>query len=79
MTTKLADVEGPSIASSDYMSDVPDQIRQFVPNPLCDPGAPTNTASPTPGRRPAATFTSTLIRWWYERYRPPIAAIVVAS
>jgi hypothetical protein len=38
VTTKLADAEGPILASSDYMSDVPDQIRQFLPNPVRDTG-----------------------------------------
>ena len=39
VTTKLADAAGPIVASTDYVSDVPDQIRQFVPNPFATLGA----------------------------------------
>jgi pyruvate dehydrogenase E1 component len=51
VTTKLADAEGPIIASSDYISDVPDQIRQFLPNPFATLGADDHGFSDT---RPAA-------------------------
>jgi pyruvate dehydrogenase E1 component len=51
LTTKLADAEGPIIASSDYMSDVPDQIRQFLPHPFATLGADDHGFSDT---RPAA-------------------------
>ena len=36
---KLAGANGPIIASTDYTSDVPDQIRQFVPNDFATLGA----------------------------------------
>ncbi|MDN5804856.1 MAG: pyruvate dehydrogenase (acetyl-transferring), homodimeric type, partial [Microlunatus sp.] len=39
VTRKLADAEGPIIASTDYMSAVPDQIRQFLPNAFATLGA----------------------------------------
>ncbi len=39
LTTKLADAQGPVIASTDYMSEVPDQIRQYVPNAWATLGA----------------------------------------
>jgi pyruvate dehydrogenase E1 component len=39
VTTKLADARGPIIASTDYVSEVPDQIRQFVPNAWATLGA----------------------------------------
>ncbi|MGP5218623.1 pyruvate dehydrogenase (acetyl-transferring), homodimeric type [Arthrobacter rhombi] len=38
-TEKLADAQGPVIAVSDYASQVPDQIRQFVPNDFATLGA----------------------------------------
>ena len=39
VTRKLADAAGPVVASTDYMSAVPDQIRQFVPNRFATLGA----------------------------------------
>ena len=39
VTSKLADARGPIVASTDYVSDVPDQIRQFLPNPFATLGA----------------------------------------
>ena len=39
VTSKLADAAGPIVASTDYVSDVPDQIRQFLPNPFATLGA----------------------------------------
>jgi pyruvate dehydrogenase E1 component len=39
VTRKLAEAQGPIVASTDYMSAVPDQIRQFVPNPFATLGA----------------------------------------
>ncbi|HEU5485082.1 MAG TPA: pyruvate dehydrogenase (acetyl-transferring), homodimeric type [Microlunatus sp.] len=39
VTRKLADAPGPIIASTDYMSAVPDQIRQFLPNRFATLGA----------------------------------------
>ena len=39
VTQKLAGANGPIIASTDYTSDVPDQIRQFVPNDFATLGA----------------------------------------
>ncbi len=39
LTTKLADAAGPVIATTDYMSEVPDQIRQYVPNAWATLGA----------------------------------------
>jgi pyruvate dehydrogenase E1 component len=51
VTTKLAEAEGPIIASSDYMSDMPDQIRAALPNPFATLGADEHSFSDT---RPAA-------------------------
>ena len=45
------DSSGPVIASTDYVSDVPDQIRQFLPNPFATLGADGHGFSDT---RPAA-------------------------
>ena len=39
MTTKLADAAGPIVATTDYVSEVPDLIRQFVPNDFATLGA----------------------------------------
>ncbi|HYI55583.1 MAG TPA: pyruvate dehydrogenase (acetyl-transferring), homodimeric type [Microlunatus sp.] len=39
VTRKLAEAQGPVIASTDYMSAVPDQIRQFLPNRFATLGA----------------------------------------
>jgi pyruvate dehydrogenase E1 component len=39
VTRKLADASGPVVASTDYMSAVPDQIRQFLPNRFATLGA----------------------------------------
>ena len=39
VTSKLADARGPIIATTDYVSEVPDQIRQFVPNAFATLGA----------------------------------------
>jgi pyruvate dehydrogenase E1 component len=39
VTRKLADAAGPIIAATDYVSEVPDQIRQFLPNPFATLGA----------------------------------------
>ena len=39
VTQKLAGAAGPIIATTDYTSDVPDQIRQFVPNDFATLGA----------------------------------------
>jgi pyruvate dehydrogenase E1 component len=39
VTTKLSGAEGPIIASTDYVSEVPDQIRQFLPNSFATLGA----------------------------------------
>ena len=39
VTRKLADSPGPIVASTDYVTDVPDQIRQFLPNPFATLGA----------------------------------------
>ncbi|WP_417234860.1 transketolase-like TK C-terminal-containing protein, partial [Arthrobacter sp.] len=39
LTEKLADAPGPVIAVCDYASQVPDQIRQFVPNDFATLGA----------------------------------------
>lgn len=36
---KLADASGPIVASTDFASEVPDQIRQFVPNRFATLGA----------------------------------------
>ena len=51
VTSKLAEAGGPVIATSDYVSDVPDQIRQFLPNPFATLGADDHGFSDT---RPAA-------------------------
>jgi pyruvate dehydrogenase E1 component len=51
VTTKLAEADGPVIASTDYVSDVPDQIRQFLLNPFATLGADDHGFSDT---RPAA-------------------------
>ena len=34
VTSKLSEAPGPIVATTDYLSDVPDQIRQFLPNPF---------------------------------------------
>ena len=39
ITTKLAGAEGPIVATTDYMSMVPDQIRQYIPNRFATLGA----------------------------------------
>ncbi len=39
VTKKLADSAGPVIATTDYVSEVPDQIRQFLPGPFATLGA----------------------------------------
>jgi pyruvate dehydrogenase E1 component len=39
VTTKLGDAQGPIIATTDYVSEVPDQIRQFLPNAFATLGA----------------------------------------
>ena len=39
LTQKLAGAQGPIVATSDYASDVPDAVRQFVPNPWATLGA----------------------------------------
>ena len=39
VTAKLADASGPVVATTDYVSEVPDQIRQFLPNPFATLGA----------------------------------------
>ncbi|MBO1902839.1 pyruvate dehydrogenase (acetyl-transferring), homodimeric type [Leucobacter weissii] len=39
LTEKLAEGEGPVVAVSDWATDVPDQIRQFVPRPYAVLGA----------------------------------------
>jgi pyruvate dehydrogenase E1 component len=39
VTSKLAGARGPVIATTDYVSEVADQIRQFVPNPFATLGA----------------------------------------
>lgn len=39
VTQKLAGAEGPIVATSDYMSAMPDQIRQFLPNDFATLGA----------------------------------------
>ena len=51
VTQKLAGAEGPIVASTDYVSEVPDQIRQFLPNPFATLGADGHGFSDT---RPAA-------------------------
>ena len=64
VTEKLADAAGPVIATTDYVSEVPDQIRQFLPGPLRHPGRrrarllrhPGGGAAVLPHRRP--------LRWW---------------
>ena len=39
VTSKLADSPGPVVASTDYVSEVPDQIRQFLDRPFATLGA----------------------------------------
>jgi pyruvate dehydrogenase E1 component len=39
VTQKLSGATGPVIATTDYASDVPDQIRQFLPRPFATLGA----------------------------------------
>ena len=39
LTGKLADAQGPIVATTDYASEVPDQIRQFLPHPFATLGA----------------------------------------
>jgi len=39
VTQKLSGATGPVIATTDYASDVPDQIRQFLPHPFATLGA----------------------------------------
>ena len=56
VTQKLADAPGPVIATTDYVSEVPDQIRQFLPRPFATLGADGHGFSDT---RPAAR------RWFH--------------
>ncbi len=58
---------GPVVAVSDYMRAVPDQIRQWVPQRRSPRSAPTASASPTPGPRPAGSSRSTDRRSWSAR------------
>jgi pyruvate dehydrogenase E1 component len=51
VTEKLRDAAGPIIASTDFVSEVPDQIRQYLPNPFATLGADGHGFSDT---RPAA-------------------------
>jgi pyruvate dehydrogenase E1 component len=51
ITQKLADAPGPVIATTDFASEVPDQIRQFLPRPFATLGADGHGFSDT---RPAA-------------------------
>ena len=39
VTAKLAEARGPVVATTDYVSAVPDQIRQFLPQPFATLGA----------------------------------------
>ena len=39
VTAKLAEARGPVVATTDYMAQVPDQIRQFLPHPFASLGA----------------------------------------
>lgn len=39
LTSKLAEAAGPVVASTDYTAQVPDQIRQFLPNAFATLGA----------------------------------------
>jgi len=39
VTRKLADAQGPIVASTDYVSAVPDGIRQYLPNRFATLGA----------------------------------------
>ena len=39
VAAQLAEAPGPVVASTDYVSAVPDQIRQFVPHPFATLGA----------------------------------------
>jgi pyruvate dehydrogenase E1 component len=56
VTEKLAGTAGPVIATTDYVSEVPDQIRQFLPRPFATLGADGHGFSDT---RPAAR------RWFH--------------
>ncbi len=56
ITAKLADNSGPVIATTDFASEVPDQIRQFLPRPFATLGADGHGFSDT---RPAAR------RWFH--------------
>ncbi len=47
VTTKLVGSDGPVIASTDYVSELPDQIRQYVPNPFATLGADSHGFSDT--------------------------------
>jgi len=47
VTKKLADARGPVVATTDYMSQVPDQIRQFLPNSFATLGADSQGFSDT--------------------------------
>jgi pyruvate dehydrogenase E1 component len=51
LTKKLRDTTSPIIAATDYVSDLPDQIRQYLPNPYATLGANGHGFSDT---RPAA-------------------------
>ena len=53
--TSSADADGPVVAVSDYMRAVPGQIAQLGARRLPRRSAPTASASPTPGRPPAAS------------------------
>ena len=56
VTEKLAKTTGPVVATTDYASEVPDQIRQFLPRPFATLGADGHGFSDT---RPAAR------RWFH--------------
>jgi pyruvate dehydrogenase E1 component len=56
VTEKLAGAAGPVVATTDYVSEVPDQIRQFLPRPFATLGADGHGFSDT---RPAAR------RWFH--------------
>jgi pyruvate dehydrogenase E1 component len=47
VTSKLGDAQGPIIATTDYVSEVPDQIRQFLPNSFATLGADNHGFSDT--------------------------------
>ena len=70
VSDKLADVQGPVVAVSDYMRAVPLQIARWVPGRLPRPRCRRVRLRRHPRRPRGATSTSTRSRWSCRRSRP---------